>query len=151
MTMTTLARRTLRVVALAALGIGLAMPAQAGTATLRRSIQNIVFAPFDLVLSPVVGVQSVRKGLRDEDDSRGVVIAYTVPGVFWQTGVQAGTSVLREVAGLLELLPGIFLLPFETELDPIFDLPEQREALLDYEIPAFRVRAGVDYVSPGGF
>jgi hypothetical protein len=61
------------------------LPLLAGTAhaspqTLRRSLGNSVFAPFDLALSPVVAARSIYNNLRSEDDSRGVRAFYVVPG-----------------------------------------------------------------------
>jgi hypothetical protein len=153
-----------RVVALFALvgGIALLAPAsaQASPETLRRSIGNIVQSPLDVVLAPVVAGRTLVTNLRDIDDTTAVQVFYAVPGYFWLTGVQVGSAVLRGVAGGLELLPGIFLLPFETDIDPLFDPADRGAALVEYENPlmdneiaqwfpmvTWNVRFGVTYTS----
>ncbi len=125
-----------------------AAPAQAGYETLKRSVENIVWSPFDLVTAPVVAGQAVVNNLRNIDDTPGVRIAYTVPGYLWLTGVQVGASLLRAVSGGLELPVGIALLPFPgLETDALFDPATRAEALVDYETPPHHIKFGVDYTS----
>ena len=69
-------------------------PANASPETLARSVSNILFSPFDLVLSPYVATRTVYQNWKDSDDSTAVRIAYPLPGVIWVTGVQAGASVM---------------------------------------------------------
>ena len=121
---------------------------QAGVKTLTRSTQNILFGPFDFALSPVVATKAVYTNWRASDDSIGVKIAYPVFGVVWAMSVNAGASAIRVLAGLLEFVPGLVLLPFKADMNPIYDLPENNQALVDTGSPAFKVRFGVDYVSP---
>ena len=121
---------------------------QAGTKTLRRSLQNIVFFPFDMVLSPIVAPKAVYTNWKASDDTTAVKIAYPIFGLVWATGVNIGASGIRGLAGLLELLPGIVLVPFKADMNPIYDLPETNQALVDTGSDAFKVRFGVDYVSP---
>jgi hypothetical protein len=136
------------------------IPAQASPDTLRRSIGNLLQAPLDLVLSPVVAGRTLVSNLRDVDDTMGVRVAYAVPGYFWLCGVQVGSAVLRGVAGGLELVPGIILLPLETDLDPLYDPADRGNALVELENPlgesdvwqynpfvSFNVRFGVTYTS----
>lgn len=144
--------RTRRSLALtAALGLALAAaappPAEASPATLKRSLQNIVFAPFDFVLTPVVTAGSWWTNWTEVDDSPGVHYAYAAPGLVWMASLQVGTSVIRLVAGGLELVPGIALLPFESDLKPVFNLPEENAALVDTELGGFAVRFGINYTS----
>ena len=101
------------------------------------------------VLSPVVAGQTIYPNLQDIDDSTGVRVAYPVPGFVWVTFVQAGTAVLRGVAGAFELLPGIGLLFFDAELDPLFDPAEDNEALVEFDWPVYRLKFGVNYTSAG--
>ena len=122
--------------------------AQAGTKTLRRSLQNILFFPLDMGLSPIVAPKAVYTNWKASDDSTAVKIAYPIFGVVWATGVNIGASGIRGLAGLLELLPGIVLIPFKADMNPIYDLPESNRALVDTGSDAFKVRFGVDYVSP---
>ena len=125
----------------------LASPAQATYETLRRSLGNIVFGPVDLVLSPVVAMNTIYNNLRDIDDSLMVRVAYVPAGVGWNTGIQALAAILRELSGLIELVPGILVLPLEADLDPIFAPVERGNALVDYETPALRFKIGVDYTT----
>jgi hypothetical protein len=120
-------------------------PAGASPATLQRAVQNIVFAPLDLALSPLVATGAVIQNLGRTDDSRAVRVLYFLPGVAWNTGVQGFASVVREIAGVLELLPGIVLLPFARDLPPLFAPAERSPAWIDFETPALRVKVGVDY------
>jgi hypothetical protein len=124
-----------------------ASPAAASPETLRRSVSNILFAPFDFFLSPVTAVNSVYHNLQDVDDSTGVRIFYAVPGVAWNTGLYVGISAVRAMAGILELLPGIGLAFFEADLDPLFPPAESQEALVDIETPPLWVKFGILYTS----
>jgi hypothetical protein len=141
-------RRALVVFALAvsiptAPRVGLASPA-----TFQRSLQNILFAPADLLLSPVVAGRAIHENLQDTDDSLAVKVVFLVPGFLWNTAVQAGAAILREVTGLIEVLPGVVLLPFEADLPVLFAPAEHGAALVDVETPALRVKFGVDYLAP---
>ena len=122
--------------------------ALAGTKTLRRSAQNILFFPLDMVLSPFVATKAVYTNWKASDDTPAVKIAYPVFGVIWAVGVNIGASGIRGLAGLLELAPGLVLIPFKADMSPIYDLPESNQALVDTGSDAFKVRFGVDYVSP---
>ncbi len=125
----------------------LASPAQATYETLKRSLGNIVFGPVDMVLSPVVAMNTIYNNLRDIDDSLMVRVVYVPAGVGWNTGIQAMAAILRELSGLIELVPGILVLPLEADLDPIFAPVERGNALLDFETPALRFKIGVDYTT----
>lgn len=141
-------RRSLVLTALLALALaGAPGPASASSATLKRSFQNIVFAPFDFVLTPVVATRSWWTNWNEVDDSPGVHYAYAAPGLVWMSSLQLGTSVIRLVAGGIELVPGLVLLPFETDLEPTFNLPEENAALVDTELAGFAIRFGVNYTS----
>jgi hypothetical protein len=124
-------------------------PAFASPATLKRSVENLTQWPLDLVLSPVVAGKTVYTNLQDIDDSNAVRVAYPVPGFAWVTFVQMGAACLRGVTGVLEFLPGLGLLFFETDLDPLFDPVEDNEALVNFENPVYHFRFGVSYTSSG--
>jgi hypothetical protein len=146
----------------AALALLLLAPsiAQASPETLRRSLGNIIQSPVDIVLAPVVAARTLVNNLRDIDDTRAVQVFYAAPGFIWLTGVQVGGAVLRGVAGCLELVPGVFLLPFETDIDALYDPADRGGALVEYENPlaeddiakwfpmiTWNVRFGVTYTS----
>lgn len=132
----------------ALLGILLmASPAAATYETLRRSLGNILFAPFDMILSPVVATNTVYNNLRDVDDSLGVRVAYVPMGVCWNTGVQAMAAIVREISGLIEFVPGLIVLPLEADLDPIYAPVERGNALLEVDTAPLRLKIGVDYTT----
>jgi len=135
--------------ALAALVALAAAGASATPATLKRSVQNLTQWPLDLALSPVVAVKTVYENLNSIDDSTGVRIAYPIPGVIWTTAVQVGASVLRGVTGVFELIPGLILLPFDADMDPLFDPAEENPALVDFDNPVYHVKFGTNYTTGG--
>jgi hypothetical protein len=130
-----------------AFALSLASPAAASPETLKRSLGNIVFAPFDLVLSPVVSGRTIYNNLRDIDDTLGVRVVYVVPGYAWNTGVQAMSSIVREITGLIELVPGIGLFFVRADLDPLYAPIERGNALIDVQTPAMHFKIGVDYTT----
>ena len=122
-------------------------PAAASPETLKRSAGNILFAPFDIAASPVAAGVALYTNLRESDDPGWMRIVFPLPGYVWLLGVQIGVGALREVAGLLELAPGLGLLFFEADLDPLFDPVERNEALVDRETLPLRIKFGVNYVA----
>lgn len=132
-----------------ALALVVPLSAHAGPETLQRSVSNLLFAPLDLVLSPVVACKTVVENLMNIEDTTAVRVAYTAPGVVWLTGLNAGASVLRAATGALELVPGIVLLALPgSEMTPLFDPAIRGQALVDAETPVMPVRFGVDYATP---
>ena len=110
-------------------------------------MSNILFSPLDIALSPIVAASSIYRNLNDIDDSLGVRLVYTVPGFAWNTGVQIGAGGIRALAGLLELVPGLVLLPFEADMDPLFSPAEKADALVDIETRPIDIKFGIDYSS----
>jgi hypothetical protein len=144
-----LAARLALVGAVLALIFVVSSPASASPETLKRSVENLTQWPLDLVLSPVVAGQTTYTNLRDIDDSAPVRVAYTVPGFAWLTFVQLGSACLRGVSGALEFLPGLGLVFFDADLDPLFDPAVDQEALVDFENPVYSLKFGVGYSSAG--
>ncbi len=144
--MSSYARRLCACCAVVALLVSTASPAAASPETLKRSMSNIIGGPFDIVFSPVTSAQSVYRNLNDIDDSLGVRIAYTLPGYVWNTGLTIGAGAIRVFAGVLELIPGIILLPFQTDIDPIFAPGEKANALIDYDTPPLYIKWGIYYM-----
>jgi len=140
-------RRFCACAAAAALLISAASPAAASPETLKRALGNILFAPLDIALSPIVAARSIYQNIRDIDDSLGVRLAYTIPGFVWNMGVTIGAGGIREFTGLFELVPGIFLVPFEADMGPLFAPPEKAGALVDIETPPLNIKFGIDYTS----
>jgi len=133
------------------LALLLAAPASASTETFKRAVENIVLSPLDLVLAAPVAGYTVVTGLQDIDDSLGVRIAYPLPGFVWNTGVNIGAAALRCVAGLIEIIPGIFLLPFEADLDPLYAPVDRADAFVDYDTRFFYFKFGIFYTAPPSY
>ena len=139
-------RWALTVAAALLLLFGLASPVSASPETIKRSVTNILFGPLDFVLGPVTGSRAVYNNLRDIEDTTGVRIAFAVPGVAWNSAMQMGGGVLRTFTGLLEFIPGLILIPFEADMDPLFTMPERQNALIDEEYDFIAIKIGVNYV-----
>lgn len=122
--------------------------AQASPKTLERSLTNIVFSPLDLFFSPVVAGMLVYTGLTDISDTTGVRVAYTVPGFFWATGTNMGASLLRGISGMIQLVPGVLLLPFPTDMDPLMDPVDNGDGLVWTEIPYLEteIKFGINFM-----
>jgi hypothetical protein len=140
------ARRPLGALLALGMAFAAASPASASPETLKRSMSNILFGPVDIVFAPVVGSQTVYRNIQDIDDSMWVRVFYVLPGVAWNTTLTAGSGIIRCMTGLIELLPGLGLLFFEADLDPLFAPPEKADALVDKETPILNVKFGVNYV-----
>jgi hypothetical protein len=121
--------------------------AEASYRTLQRAVGNLVQSPLDVVLSPVTAGQTWLSNLRDIEDTRAVRITYAVPGYFWLTGMSLGAACIRGVTGMIELLPGIALLPFKTDLDPLYDHVANSEGIVFYENEIFPINFGVNYTT----
>lgn len=122
-------------------------PAEAAAETLRRSLENIALAPLDIALAPVSAGHALYRNLDASEESTAVKAAFVLPGFVWNTGLGILAGALRELAGLLELPPGLVLAGFETQLPPLFDPVERSEALVDVEARPFRLKFGIDYSS----
>jgi hypothetical protein len=131
----------------ATIALFISTPASATPETLKRSVGNILFAPFDIAASPVSAGKALYTNMREIDDARWKRIVFPIPGYVWILGVQIGGGAIREIAGLLELVPGLGLLFFDVDLDPLFDPVESNEALVDVETPPLKIKFGVNYVA----
>jgi hypothetical protein len=142
--------RTLTV-ALAAGCLSLAAaPAGASPQTIKRSIQNLTQAPLDVAAAPVVSAVTIYRNITTIGDTTAVRIFYPIPGFAWNTMVNAGAGVLRGVTGIMEFVPGLILIPFEADIDPLFDPAEDNAGLLQWENGIYDVNVGVDYTTAGG-
>jgi hypothetical protein len=124
--------------------------ASASPETLKRSVSNMLQSPLDFVLSPMTSLVGVSAKIVDQDDSTGVRVFFIVPGYVWYTGVIVGAAVIRGVTGLIEVIPGVLLLPFpEADMDPLFDPVDSAAALVEIDTPCcIYVKFGIDYTAP---
>lgn len=122
-------------------------PAEASPKTLKRSVGNITMAPLDFLMAPVTSIWIVQRNIRTVEDTTAVRVFYVVPGVVWNTMVLMGAASIREFTGLMEFVPGLLLLPFDTDLDPLLDPVERGEALVNWDTPVLRVKFGIDYTT----
>jgi hypothetical protein len=129
-----------------ALALLVSSPAGASPETLKRSFGNMLLSPLDLVCGPYVGVKSVIDNIQDVEDTMAVRVVYFLPGLGWNIGMQTFAAAFRMLAGILELVPGLVLLPFETDLDPIYALPERQDGLVDIETPVLYFKFCINYV-----
>ena len=143
--MNSLARQVARAIAVFALALFLAPPAGATPDTLKRSIQNILFGPLDVALSPVSSARSIYINIQDIEDSPGVRVAYVLPGFVWNIGINCGAGVIRTVTGAFELIPGLILLPFEADMDPLFAPAERSDGLVDVDTDFLYIKFGISY------
>ncbi|MGH0034990.1 MAG: hypothetical protein ACQGVK_08170 [Myxococcota bacterium] len=135
-------------VALSLVALAAPRPAEASPETLSRSVGNMVQAPLDLALSPLVAWATLNNNIQDIDDTTAVRVAYYLPGYVWLLGLQVGASAIRGLTGAIEFLPGLFLLPFDADLDPLYDPVERGEALVEWENPVMDIKFGINYQSP---
>ena len=140
-----LVRRTLALLAVAGLLLAAPLSAQASTVTLARSVSNVAFSPFDILLSPINTGFGIVEKMRDIEDTTAVQIAYAYPGCLWYTAVVIGGGMVRGVTGLLQFIPAVILLPFETDLEPWVDPIDRAPGLVDIDFELFPVKLGIDY------
>jgi len=128
--------------------IFVAPSAQASPETLRRSFSNIIGGPLDMLLSPITATMTVARNLQEVDDSTGVRLVYAIPGIFWLTGLDFGSGFIRCATGTLEFPPGIFLFPFEPDVDTLFDPVDDAGALIDLDNPLMWIENPWVYKNP---
>ena len=123
------------------------LSAQASTKTLARSVSNIFFAPLDILLSPVTAGKGQVEKMTEIEDTMGVRIAYALPGYIWYTGVIIGAGTIRGLTGLIQFIPAVVLLPFETDMDEMMDPVDRAPALVEIDSELFPVKFGIDFTS----
>nr|MCS5638539.1 hypothetical protein [Myxococcota bacterium] len=126
------------------------LPAAAAASpdTLRRGLSNIMMGPFDMLLSPIQGMNTVVRNLGEIDDSRAVRITYAVPGFAWLTLLDFSCGMIRILTGTLETIPGVILFASESDVDPLFDPVEDAKALFEWENPLIDVEDPWVYYNP---
>jgi len=125
--------------------------AQATGETLKRATSNMLMAPFDIALSPIVAAKTIYTNMHEIEDTVPVRVTYALPGYVFLTGVQMGAGTIRAISGILEFLPGLGLAFFDTDLDPLYDPVERGEALVDYDTRFLNVKFGIDYTGASAY
>ena len=127
-------------------------PAEATPQTILRGLGNVALAPLDAALAPVSTFIGIRQNLQDIDDSRGVRLFYPVPAFFYAVGLQLGCASIRSISGAMEVAVGVLVLPFDTDLDPLFDPVDDADALVEIDIDYmdYPLRFGINYTVSGG-
>jgi hypothetical protein len=135
------------VLAVVLLASSVAAPAAATPQTILRGIGNVVLAPVDAALAPVSTFIGIRQNLQDIDDSPGVRLFYPVPAYFYAIGIQLACSWIRLTTGFMEIGVGVLVLPFDTDIDPLFDPVDDADALaeIDIDYMDYPLRFGVNY------
>ena len=60
-------------------------------------------------------------------------------------------SAIRAITGVLEFLPGLGLLFFDNDLDPLYAPVERSEALVDYDTRFLNLKFGIDYTGASAY
>lgn len=107
-------------------------PAEASPDTLRRSFANLLQGPLDVALAPVSAGIAVDRSLPNVADTPLERAFYPLPGYLGLTCLQIAIGGLRTIAGALQLLPGLVLLPFEADLGPELDVFSGGWALVEW-------------------
>ena len=89
-----------------------------------------------MLLSPIQGGYTLAINLRDIDDSAAGARRLCVAGLdlAHRSSTSARVACARSRA-FFELVPGVLLFPFETDLDPMFDAVETARAMVNYDNP----------------
>lgn len=141
-----LRRCGLKVALVCALVLAHAGTAAAGTETLKRAVSNLMLGPADVALAPITGTRILYQNIQDVEDSLGVRVAYVIPGIFWNSAIQMGGGALRMISGAIELVPGLVMLPFDSDMDPLFTMPDKNDALIWEEAAGMELKIGVNYL-----
>jgi hypothetical protein len=129
--------RLVSLIAVVSLAIATLMPADAlaSPVTLRRSFSNMIQGPLDMLLSPITSLLTLANNINDIEDSAAVRIVYPIPGWIWLAGLDFGSGGIRAITGVLEILPGVILFPFKTDIAPLFDPVVDASGLIEWDNP----------------
>jgi hypothetical protein len=131
--------------AVATLLTSLPSTASADAGQLCRAGANIVLAPLDLAAGPFIAGKDEYYGLTEIDDPLPLKIAGAVPGYILLVALQGGGTVFREMAGVMELVPGMVTLFREGEQPPLFRSQQEAWALYSEDFGPCPVHIGTSY------
>jgi hypothetical protein len=141
----------LGVIALLVAGGLSAAPASAQVATMRRATENILMAPVDVVLTPVVVKNTVQAGLENANMPTALAVPTAGMGIILSSMLQLVVTGARLTSGLIELPVGALIAPVDalTERDlstPVLFSTEGTDAILREETGSFDFVAGLHYL-----
>ena len=121
------------------------------TNTLRRAVANVLLGPFDVALSPVVTVQTLRANARAANYSPAATVALgLVGGTAWFLPVSAAPGAFRIWGGFAEIPIGLALLVSKSftnwEPEPFFEVSD-KAALVSYPNAPIPIVFGVNYLA----
>ena len=109
--------------------------ASASPDTLRVALEDVIMGTVDVVVAPGNGGIATVRNLDEVSDDGFLQGLYFVPALLGLTTLQVAQGALRVATGAVELIPGIFLFPFEADLDPDLNVFRRGELMVDLENP----------------
>ena len=131
--------------ALAALAAGAPSQARADAGQLCRAASNMVLAPADMILGPVIAGKDEYYGLTEIDDPMAMKVIGAVPGYILLLGLQTGGSIIREIAAVMEMPLGVVTLFREGEQPPLFRSQQDAWAWYSEDFGPCPVRFATSY------
>jgi hypothetical protein len=122
--------------------------AAASPNTLRLAFEDIIMGGADVVVSPVNAGMATAANLEEVSDNGFLQALYVVPGFLGLAVLQAGQATLRIVVGAIEILPGLALLPVETDLSEGFNVFRRGTLMADIQNPLGENPPWLAYVIP---
>ena len=138
-------RALLLALVLATLAGGVPSQARADAGQLCRSVANMVLAPSDMLLGPIVAGKDEYYGLTEIDDPVALKAAGAIPGYLLLLGLQTGGSIFRAIAGVMEFPLGVVTLFREGEQPPLFRSQQDAWAWYSEDFGPCPVHVGVSY------
>lgn len=108
----------------------------------------MTFGAVDVVAAPVTGGVATARNLDAVSDNAVLQGLYAFPGWLGLTMLQVGQGVLRAAVGAVEVLPGLALFPFDTDIPEDWNVFRSGELLVDARNPLGEHPAWLAWVLP---
>jgi len=122
-------------------------------ATLQRSVENMMYGPLDMGLSPFVSTRTLYKNGKAAGYGWPAIGALEVFGNIWMIPLNITAGLFRVSAGVAEFPIGLGLLVSKsfTDKEPpvLFDI-QRTPALIEYDDPVWPTKLGPYYVEVQG-
>jgi hypothetical protein len=131
--------------------VGLALPpvAVASPDTLRMALANVMGGPVDMAVAPVVAGRVLVHNAGEVGGRPVGPVAYGFLGSVGLTALQVAWGVLRTGSGVVMLVPGLVLFPFEgVDLPAEADVFGRGDALYVWKNPLAEDPPWLEYVLP---